>query len=101
MTAGPPDARVIWERLGRGDSVEAICRDLPPSQHQAVREVADQLLARLDATLDEVNAQFVASLRRSLPEFAGRVEDSPHRAVLLALFEGRDPVPLIWEELKP
>ena len=101
MTGDAPDPRAVWERLGRGDSVEAICRDLPASQHQAVRDITDRLLARLDATLAEVNSQFTASLRRSLPEFAGRVEDSPHRTVLLALFEGRDPVPLIWEELRP
>lgn len=101
MTGDAPDPRTIWERLGRGDSVDAICRELPPSQHQAVRAIADDLLTRLDAALVEVNSQFIASLGRSLPEFAGRVEGSPHRAVLLALFEGRDPVPIIWEELKP
>lgn len=101
MTGYALDARTVWDRLGRGDSVEAICRDLPASQHQAVRDIADRLLARLDATLDEVNAHFTASLRRSLPEFAGRIEDSPHRTALLALFEGRDPVPIIWQELKP
>lgn len=101
MTGDAPDPRAVWERLGRGESVDAICADLPASQHQAVREIADRLLTRLDATLVEVTSQFTASLRRSMPEFAGRVEDSPHRAVLLALFEGRDPVPIIWEELRP
>ncbi|WP_329124606.1 RNA ligase [Streptomyces sp. NBC_01465] len=100
------NARIVWERLGAGDEVGAICEDLPDEFHDWVRGVADDLTARRDEILAEAGAEHRRILGE-LPDGWGRKEyaavagRSPYRGWLFLLLDGRDPSARIWHTLRP
>ncbi|MDG4863654.1 RNA ligase [Streptomyces sp. T-3] len=100
------NARIVWERLGAGDSAAGICDGLPDEFHGWVKEVAAGLTARRDAILAEASAEHRRILdelpegwtRKEYAAVAGR---SPLRAWLFQLLDGKDPSARIWHTLRP
>ncbi|MFF3645470.1 RNA ligase [Streptomyces sp. NPDC002564] len=100
------NARMVWERLGAGDTAARICDGLPDEFHGWVKEVAADLTARRDAALAEAHAEHRRVLA-ALPEgwsrkdYAALAGRSPLRGRLFQLLDGRDPSERIWQTLRP
>ncbi|GAB3681858.1 hypothetical protein GCM10027589_51830 [Actinocorallia lasiicapitis] len=100
------NARVVWERLGGGESVREICEGLPDEFHDWVRKVADGLeraRAELAAEVAAAHAKIVAGLpdgwgRKDYAAVAGR---SPLRGWLFLALDDRDASAKMWQHLKP
>lgn len=100
------NARVVWERIGQGQTVDGICEGLPEEFWPWVREVSGELIREKDRILTE--AAFAhAALLRSLPggwtrkDYAIRASESPLRPWLFLLLDERDPSAKIWRTLRP
>lgn len=100
------NARVVWERIGEGETAETICRGIPeefwPWVHQVAFELEDQR--------DQVHGEAIAEHERitaSLPDgwtrkdYALAAVKSPNKAWLFNLLDGKDPSAGIWRTLKP
>lgn len=100
------NARVVWERIGEGETAEQICRDIPEEFWPWVREVGGELIREKNRVIDEATAEHERILA-ALPEgwtrkdYAAAAVQSPLRAWLFNLLDGRDPGPGIWRTLKP
>lgn len=98
--------RVVWEYLGAGGTVEALCEPLPDEFHSWVGKVADRLTTARDATVSAAEAEH-AALLADLPDgwtrkdYALKAINSPHRAILFQILDGRDPRPGVWRNLRP
>jgi RNA ligase len=79
------NARVVWERLGAGESVQQICEPLPDEFHGWVRDVADRLMGELRRIEYAARARHEVILDR----------------LLFMLLDGKDPAPKIWRTLRP
>jgi RNA ligase len=100
------NARVVWERIGEGETAEQICAAIPEEFWPWVREVGGELIREKNRVIDEATAEHEQILA-GLPEGWGRKEyaavavKSPLRAWLFNLLDGRDPSAGIWKTLKP
>lgn len=100
------NARVVWERLGEGETLDDLCRGLPEEFWPWVREVGADLAAERDRLAGEAAAEHQRILA-SLPEgwtrkdYALAAQKSPLRAWLFLLLDGRDPSAKIWHSLRP
>lgn len=99
-------ARVVWEALVAGDSLDALIEPLPDEFHPWVRQVADDLrdgVTRLTETIETAYAQLVAALPDgwSRKEFALAAVAHPERGALFMRLDGRDYTPLLWQRLRP
>ena len=100
------NARVVWERIGDGETLDQLCEGLPEEFWPWVREVGTELVAAKNRIIDESTAEhdrILASLpggwvRRDYALEAGR---SPLRPWLFLLLDGKDPSAKIWRTLKP
>lgn len=100
------NARVVWERLGAGEDVAGICRELPDEFHGWVRALAGDLARRRSELLAEIRAgheAIVAALPEgwSRKDYAALASRSPLRGWLFQVLDGRDPSERIWQSLKP
>ena len=100
------NARVVWERLGEGETAGQICEAIPEEFWPWVREVAAELGGERDRIVSEAGEE-LARIFETLPDgwtrkdFALEAVKSPHRAWLFNLLDGRDPSAGIWRTLKP
>lgn len=100
------NARVVWERIGEGETADQICAAIPEEFWPWVREVGSELIREKNRVIDEAAAGHDRILA-ALPEGWGRKEyaaaavQSPLRAWLFNLLDGRDPSAGIWRTLKP
>jgi RNA ligase len=100
------NARVVWERIGAGETAEQICEAIPEEFWPWVREVGGELVREKNRIIDEATAEharIVANLpdgwtRKDYAMIAGK---SPNRAWLFNLLDDRDPSAGIWRTLKP
>lgn len=99
------NARVVWERLRDGDSVQDICTGLPDEFHGWVRQVAGRLegqqaaiLEAARAELDRLHADPAVVDRKS---FAAAAQQSDLRPWLFLLYDGKDPSGQVWRTLRP
>lgn len=100
------NARVVWERLGAGETVAAICEKLPDEFHEWVREVAGELNTAAAEILSNATDEHTALLARlgdgfARKDYAMAAQRSPLRAWLFMLLDGKDPKPKIWASIKP
>jgi RNA ligase len=100
------NARVVWERIGQGETADSLCQGIPEEFWPWVRQVA----AELEAERARVTADAAAEHERilaGLPDGWGRKDyalaavQSPSRPWLFNLLDGRDPAEGIWRTLKP
>lgn len=100
------NARVIWERIGEGQTADQICAGIPEEFWPWVREVAAGLLAEQNGIVSESIVTHEAVMS-SLPDgwsrkdYALAVSSSPLRPWLFLLLDGRDPSEKIWRTLRP
>jgi RNA ligase len=100
------NARVVWERIGEGETAEQICAGIPEEFWPWVREVGGELIREKNRVIDEATAEHERILA-ALPEgwtrkdYAAAAVRSPLRAWLFNLLDGRDPSAGIWRTLKP
>lgn len=100
------NARVVWERLGAGETAATICEKLPDEFHAWVRDLADELHNAANEILANATAEHQA-LREKLgdgfsrKDYAMEAQRSPLRAWLFMLLDGKDPKPKIWASIKP
>lgn len=100
------NARVVWERIGEGETAEQICAAIPEEFWPWVREVGGELIREKNRIIDEATAEH-ERLLGALPEgwtrrdYAMEAQKSPHRAWLFNLLDERDPSAGIWRTLKP
>lgn len=100
------NARVVWERIGAGETANQVCAGIPEEFWPWVREVGGELVREKNRIIDAATAEH-ARIIASLPEgwtrkdyalVAGRSE---YRAWLFNLLDDRDPSAGIWRTLKP
>lgn len=100
------NARVVWERIGEGETAEDLCRDIPEEFWPWVREVGGELVREKNRVIDDATAEHERILA-SLPDgwtrkdYAAAAIRSPLRAWLFNLLDDRDPSAGIWRTLKP
>jgi RNA ligase len=100
------NARVVWERIGAGETAGQICAGIPEEFWPWVREVGGELIREKNRVIDEATAEHERILA-ALPEgwtrkdYATAAVRSPLRAWLFNLLDGRDPSAGIWRTLKP
>jgi RNA ligase len=100
------NARVVWERIGEGETAEQICSAIPEEFWPWVREVGGELVREKNRVIDEATAEH-ERITASLPEgwtrkdYALIAAKSEHRAWLFNLLDERDPSAGIWRTLKP
>lgn len=105
--------RSVWEALSpppdpvQDDAaIEALLGPLPDELHDWVRGVAARLRAEQAARVAAA-AEHAAAVVAGLPsgwvrrDYALAVAREPDRALLFLLLDGRDPVPLVWQDLRP
>jgi RNA ligase len=100
------NARVVWEEIGNGRTVQDLCEPLPDEFHAWVKEVADGLNSEAARIYDAAVAEHRAIqselgdifLRK---DYAIRASRSPLKSWLFLLLDGNDPWPRIWHSLKP
>jgi RNA ligase len=100
------NARVVWERIGEGETARQICDGLPEEFWPWVLEVGRELVTEQNLIIDEATAEherIVASLpdgwtRKDYALIASR---SALRAWLFMLLDKRDPSAKIWRTLRP
>jgi RNA ligase len=100
------NARVVWERIGEGETAEHICQAIPEEFWPWVHEVGAELIREKNRIIDEATAEH-ERLIASLPDcwtrkdYALAAVKSPLKAWLFNLLDGRDPSAGIWRTLKP
>ena len=100
------NARVVWERIGEGETADSICEGLPEEFWPWVREVAAELTTERDRLLAESAAEherILASLAEgwTRKDYALIAQKSELRAWLFLLLDDRDPTAKIWRTLRP
>lgn len=100
------NARVVWERIGEGETAEQLCAGIPEEFWPWVREVGGELVREKNRVIDEATAEherIVAALPEgwTRKDYALVASKSPNRAWLFNLLDGRDPSAGIWRTLKP
>jgi RNA ligase len=100
------NARVVWERIGAGETAEGLCQGIPEEFWPWVRQVAAELETERDRITTAARAEH-ERLLSALPrgwtrkDYALAAVKSDYRAWLFNLLDGRDPAPGIWRTLKP
>jgi RNA ligase len=100
------NARVVWERLGLGETEQQICEPLPDELHPWVEGIAGDLMRRQVDIITAARREH-AQIKASLPEgwtrkdYAAVASKSEHRAWLFMLLDGKDPAAKIWRTLRP
>lgn len=99
-------ARVVWEQIGDGKTVEEIKAPLPEEFAQWVDDVASNLLVAADQTFrtacevcESIVRQVGRSDRKAFALEAQKEEEL--RPYLFMILDGKDPWPAIWKSLKP
>jgi RNA ligase len=103
------NARVVWERIGEGETTEQICAAIPEEFWPWVREVGGELIREKNRVIDEATAEHArilallaeASRCWGRKEYAAEAVKSPSRPWLFNLLDQRDPSAGIWRTLKP
>lgn len=100
------NARVVWERIGQGETWEQICDKLPDEFHQWVKDIAQGLEAEAALTKLRVTKEFRQiskgmTLDSTRKDFAAKVATSPNKKYLFMLFDGKSIEEAIWNTLKP
>lgn len=100
------NARVVWERLGDGETVQQICEPLPDEFHPWVEGVAGDLMNRAVEIVTGARTEH-ARIKAALPDgwtrkdYAAVAARSDNRAWLFMLLDGKDPAAKIWRTLRP
>jgi RNA ligase len=100
------NARVVWERMGGGETASDICLALPEEFWPWVQEVGGELVREKNRVIDAATAEHEEMLA-GLPagwtrkEYAAVASRSPLRAWLFMLLDGKDPSAKIWRTLRP
>ncbi len=104
--------RVVWERMGAGETVEQICEGLPDEFRFWVEDVALGLQFQADQLYYKARDQF-ERIVELLPETGSRddqrrtfaaqatTRDPLLTPLLFLLYDQRDPRPNIWRAVKP
>lgn len=100
------NARVVWERLGQGETAAQICDGLPDEFHEWVNRIAFDLQKQATKISSDVKREF-REVTRSLKldatrkDFAAKASSSPNKKYLFLLFDGKPIEEAIWNTLKP
>jgi RNA ligase len=112
------NARIVWERLGAGESWQQICDGLPDEFHPWVKGIAEDLSEQAARIATEAAKQYQRCLQRMRPEyydgvpltdatkqdrkaFAEVAKGEPLRGLLFMLYDGKDIWNAIWNSLRP
>jgi RNA ligase len=100
------NARVVWERLGAGETAAGICEKLPDEFHGWVRGLAGELNDAAALILSEARDEHTALLAAlgdgfTRKDYAMAAQRSQRRAWLFMLLDGKDPTAKIWASIKP
>lgn len=97
--------RVVWERLGAGETVADMCASIPDEFHGWVQETARGLFGARDGIIDAARAAFAEMQAdpaiTDRKTFAAAAARSPHRPWLFLLLDGKHPEPQVWRTLRP
>lgn len=100
------NARVIWERMGTGDTVVDIQRGVPEEFWPWIAEVGDELQTKAAEIMDGAYTDY-AQIKNNLThgwqrrDFAADAVESEYRPYLFMLLDGRDIRSAIWKSVKP
>lgn len=100
------NARVVWERIGAGETAAQICDGIPEEFWPWVKEVGGELIGEKNRIIDEATAEHERILA-GLPDdwtrkdYATAAVRSPLKAWLFNLLDGKDPSAGIWRTLRP
>jgi RNA ligase len=100
------NARVVWECMVTGTSLDDLIAPLPDEFHGWVRRVATDLAAEVEAIAVVVEAAY-RSIVDDLPagwtrkDFALIAARHPERACLFLRLDERDYRPLLWQRVRP
>ncbi len=99
--------RVVWERLGAGETAEQICEQIPDEFHDWVKSVAKTLREKQQAIAMRTWAWF-NTITQALPlgferkAFAIEACKLPeYRPYLFALLDDKGANEMIWKDIKP
>lgn len=95
--------RTVWEALKSGTDMSDLLAVVPDEFADWIRETAQELLDRHKAWTFGAEDVFypLFHLRDNRKEFALAVKDSPYRAALFRLLDGKDIVELAWKAVRP
>jgi RNA ligase len=93
--------RFIWEFLKENKPLPL--ENVPDEFFQYVTEVRDRLEMKFENTLDEAEKAFndICVHGETRKEFALKAIQSPYRAILFKMLEGKPYVEIIWDMIKP
>ena len=104
------NARAVWERCAPdADGLEALLEALPDEFQQWAIKIATELLDQAKGVEYSARIEYSALLSNlaalsttlSRKDFAMAAQQSPHRALLFLLLDGKDIRPHIWKTLRP
>lgn len=96
----------VWEYLRDGRSLDVMFDVVPDEFIDWVKGVARDLTDRGERMLAEAradHARVLAALppNHSRKDYALAAKESPYRALLFGMLDGKDPWPTIWRAIKP
>lgn len=100
------NARVVWERLGKGETWQEICEKIPDEFHPWVRNLNNSLYQQQRDIIVEVGRQW-ASVLSLLPkeftrkEFAEKAVRFPLKQYLFMFYDNKSIANEVWNTLKP
>jgi RNA ligase len=102
------NARVVWERLGAGQTADDVCEGIPEEFWPWVRKIADELeteCARVvqgaEEAFSDIGNWMLATGEATRKAFAEAANKSAYRPWLFMLLDDRNPAEAIWKTLKP
>lgn len=98
--------RVVWERLGAGETCAQICEQIPDEFHGWVNAVGFALMNQAGANAFAACAKHNMILEQlgegyARKDYAALAVKHDCRALLFGLLDGKDIAPMIWKELRP
>jgi RNA ligase len=109
------NARMVWQRLGDGETVEDIAMQLPDEFHQWVKDISMGLIRQRNRIFADVVREYGEAihaykaddpqdLRAEKKAFAERVKSSPLKSYLFLMFDhpgGERVKEEIWKNIRP
>lgn len=94
--------RTVWEVLASGNDPADLFDQVPDEFRDWAHRVADKMRAQVSDWIAKATAAYqeIGHLNER-KEFALRAVNSPYRAALFRLYEGRDITALAWKEVRP
>jgi len=98
------NTRVIWERLGAGETPAEIAVLLPDEFHEFVLRESEDLRQKAFKISHSARLEFVRIMQGgsiARKAFAEISLQSEHQGLLFSLYDGKDIETAIWKSLRP